>query len=135
MIYRGLVLLSCLWLWLPSVFAAECLTVYTHGFPHTLHPFERLSNFPTNSSTAHLSNNTVVPRGDNFYLSTLGSGTITIGPATATESTARIYVRTSASWHNVVINAGGNPEDVIIILEPYIYASVLTSVIVLKGIH
>ncbi len=117
MIYRGLVLLSCLWLWLPSVFAAECLTVYPHGFPHTLHPFERLSNFPTNSSTAHLSNNTVVPRGDNFYLSTLGSGTITIGPATATESTARIYVRTSASWHNVVINAGGNPEDVIIIID------------------
>ncbi|QOL26453.1 hypothetical protein LP316_03905 [Thalassotalea sp. LPB0316] len=57
-----------------------------------------------------------MPRGDNFYLnSPIGNkGEIKIGPATGTETTSRIYIRSSVSWQNIKINRFGKPEDVII---------------------
>ncbi|MCJ8319942.1 MAG: LamG domain-containing protein [Colwellia sp.] len=113
--------LSCglLLLLVQNAFAAECLAVFPTGFQDLVPANEQLINFPANNSALTLTNNTTLPRGDNFYLNeTLGNqANLYVGAATPSETTARLFFRTSVSWQNININESGNPEDLIIIID------------------
>ncbi|MBL0709858.1 MAG: hypothetical protein JJV99_02410 [Colwellia sp.] len=135
-----LILLVCLFFsFTTNVFAARCLDVFPSGWRSLTPVDEQLINFPINSSSINLTSDTTLPRGDNLYLnsSLTNKGEIFVGPATALDTTARLFVRTAVSWQNVKINKNGNPEDLIIVIDGSLQITggdtVINAIIYVKG--
>ena len=126
-------------LFLQNVYAAECLSVFPAGTNSLAPPSEQLINFPANGSLDSLIDNTVLPRGNNLYLSSAlaNKDSIFVGPQTPTEKTARVFFRTSVAWKNIKINEGGNPEDLIIVIDGSLAVSggqsVINAIVYVKG--
>lgn len=98
---------------------AACLDVFPAGYNHANTTEQQLSNFPTNNSSSYITDGQVLPRGENLYLGSLlgNKGAISVSTDTSVEKTARLFFRGSVSWQNVSINATGNPEDLIIVVD------------------
>ncbi|MFT5755746.1 MAG: MSHA biogenesis protein MshQ [Alteromonadaceae bacterium] len=107
-------LLSCF-----NLYAAQCLNVFPDEIETFLSAENQLINFPSNTSSAHLTNGTTLPRGDNFYLDDIlgNKGKVFVGAVTGSETTARLFFRGGVNWSNVKINEAGKPEDLIIIID------------------
>ena len=119
MIARLIFVFSFLLLFATQLRAAECLSVFPSGLTSSAAADAQLINFPPNFSFAMLTNNTVLPRGDNLYLnSSLGNkANIFVGPVTPAETTARLFIRNAVRWQNIKINESGSPEDLIIVID------------------
>ena len=122
-----------------TVVASECLTVFPDFYNQANSSSEQLSNFPPNNSLSYIANGTTVPRGDNYYLgSALTNGSrLDVGVINNTERTARLFFRTPVVWENVKINEGGNPEDLIIVLDADLFITgsetLINAIIYVKG--
>jgi len=122
-----------------SLLAAECLAVFPTSYNQASSSNKQLANFPVNSSGAYLSDGTVLPRGNNYYLgSTLGNkDEIYVANPSGGETTARLFFRTAVSWQNVKINENGNPEDLIIVVDGSLSITggqtVINAIIYVKG--
>ena len=139
MIQRFLFVLYVLMSSISSVYAANCLDVFPSGWRQLAPGNEQLSNFPVNHSATTLVDGTTLPRGDSFYLNETLSNQdeVFIGPATASETTARLFFRGAVSWQNVKINETGNPEDLIIVIDGSLQVvggnTVINAIIFVKG--
>lgn len=133
--FSGLLLLSSF----NALAFAACLDVFPSGYNHANTTDQQLSNFPTNSSGSYINDGQVLPRGDNLYLgSLLGNGdSITVSADDSIEKTARLFFRDSVSWQNVSINAAGNPEDLIIVVDGSLFidggSTLINAIIYVKG--
>lgn len=139
MINRLILFLCLLLAVIPHTYAVECLTVFPSGWRQNTPANEQLINFPTNTSGNTLTDGTILPRGDNLYSnSTISNqGEIFVGAVTGTETTARLFFRSSVSWHNVKINESGDPENLIIVVDSSLQISgddtVINAIIYVKG--
>lgn len=139
MLYRLLTFAVFLLMGTQVVYGAQCLDVFPSGYNQATGSTEQLTNFPANNSASYLTHGTTVPRGDNLYLgSTLGNkDEVYVGGISGGETTARVYFRTAVSWQNVKINQGGNPEDLIIVVDGSLSITggqtVINAIIYVKG--
>ena len=122
------------------VFATSCSVVFPAALQsNQLGSGNELINFPANNAATNITNGAILSRGDNFYSgSVLGNNnSISVGPITGSETTARVYFRTAISWQNVKINEFGNPEDLIIISDGSLSITggntVINAIIYVKG--
>lgn len=138
MIYR-LVLLWFLILFVPSVFAAQCLDVFPAGWGPLTPINNQLINFPPNGASATLTSGTTLNRGENLFKnSSLGNlDELYVSPVTGTETTARLFFTDAVNWQNVKINENGNPEDLIIVIDGSLQISgdstIINAIIYVKG--
>ncbi|HBY85827.1 MAG TPA: hypothetical protein DEO86_08135, partial [Colwellia sp.] len=139
MLLRVLFILFCLILCAPSAQAAACLDVFPSGWRENTPANEQLINFPSNFSGATLTDGTTLPRGDNLYNnSNLGNkGEVYVSGLSGSETTARLFFRSSVSWQNVKINENGDPEDLIIVIDGGLQitggSTVINAIIYVKG--
>jgi len=103
MFVRALLLCCFLLSSIFNVYGAECTDVFPSGWRELPPANEQLVNFPANNSAATLSDGTTLPRGNNLYLNSnlANRDEIFVGPVTNSETTARLFLRTSVSWQNV----------------------------------
>lgn len=124
---------------MPSAFAAQCLDVFPAGWRQLTPVSEQLINFPTNNSSATLTAGTTLPRGDNFYNnSNVGNqDEVFVGAIVGSETTARLFFKSSVAWNNIKINESGNPEDLIIVIDASLQITgdntVINAIIYVKG--
>jgi MSHA biogenesis protein MshQ len=139
MLLRLLFILFSLILCAPSAIAADCLDVFPSGWRENTPADERLINFPSNVSGATLTDGTTLPHGDNLYNnSSLGNNDeVFVSAFSGSETTARLFFRSSVSWQNVKINENGNPEDLIIVIDGGLQitggSTVINAIIYVKG--
>ena len=72
---------------------------------------------PFTGADWYLSTPYQLPLGDSQHSSWYSQQVLTVGSTPISETTARLYIDNGASWNNAKINVGGNPEDLIIIVN------------------
>ncbi len=100
-------------------YGATCLDIFPGATNDNLanKGLEFINVPPFTGADGYLTNPDQVPLGDSHHLSNASQQIITVGSAPTSETTARLYIANGASWNNPRINVGGDPEDLIIIVN------------------
>jgi MSHA biogenesis protein MshQ len=139
MLFRSFTAFFIYFIFINAAIAAKCIDVFPSAYNESTSFSEQLTNFPTNNSAAYIADETVLPRGDNYYLGSLlgNKGEISVAEINGNEITSRLFFRGSVSWQNVKINENGNPEDLIIVVDAALSITggqtVINAIIYVKG--
>ncbi|QBG36609.1 LamG domain-containing protein [Litorilituus sediminis] len=100
-------------------YGAACLDIFPGATNDNLanKGLEFINVPPFTGADWYLTNPDHIPLGDSQHLSWYSQQIITVSSTPVSETTARLYIANGASWTNAKINVGGNPEDLIIIVN------------------